>query len=82
MHFKAKGPKLKALKWFIIVKSIFIFAEVTNDKATKRLVTLKSGKKINFLQNHCQNHILPPVRHDQHSETYSHPENSRNSFTG
>ena len=40
MHFKAKGPKLKALEWFMIVKSFFIFAEVTNDKATKRLVTL------------------------------------------
>ena len=80
MHFK--GPKLKALKWFIIVKSIFIFADVTNDKAIKRSVTLKSGKMINFLQNRCQNHILPPVRHDQHPVTYSHPENSRNSFTG
>ena len=58
MHFKAKGPKLKALKWFIMVKSIFIFAEVTTDKATRRSVTLKSGKMINFLQNHCQNHIF------------------------
>ena len=39
------------------------------DKATKRSVSLKSGKTMNFLENHCQKHILSPVRHDQHPET-------------
>ena len=39
------------------------------DKATKRSVSLKSGKTMNFLENHCKKHILSPVRHDQHPET-------------
>ena len=42
------------------------------DKATKRSVSLKSGKTMeNFLENHCQKHILSPVLHDQHPETHS-----------
>ena len=40
------------------------------DKATKRLVGLKSGKTMNFRENHCQKHILSPVWHDQHPETH------------
>ena len=41
------------------------------DKATKRLVSLKSGETMNFLETHCQKHILSPVRHDQYPETHS-----------
>ena len=41
------------------------------DKSTKQSVSLKSGKRMNFLKNYWQNHILSPVRHDQHPETYS-----------
>ena len=26
---------------------------------------------MNFLENHCQKHILSPVWHDQHPETHS-----------
>ena len=40
------------------------------DKATKQSVSLKSWKTVNFLENHCQKHILSPVRHDQHPETH------------
>ena len=32
---------------------------------------MKSGKTMNFLENHCQKHILSPVQHDQHPETHS-----------
>ena len=41
------------------------------DKVTKRSVSFKSGKTMNFLENHCQKHILSPVWHDQHPETHS-----------
>ena len=41
------------------------------DKAIKRSVSLKSGKTMNFLENHCQKHILSPVRHDQHPKSHS-----------
>ena len=38
------------------------------NEPTKKLVSLKSGKTMNFLENHCQKHILSPVLHDQHPE--------------
>ena len=41
------------------------------DEATKRLVSFNSGKTMEFLENHCQKHILSPVQHDQHPETHS-----------
>ena len=41
------------------------------DNATKRSLSLKSGKTINFLENHYQKHILSPVWYDQHPETHS-----------
>ena len=42
-----------------------------DDKATKRLASLKSVKMMNFLENRCQKHILSQVRHDEHPETHS-----------
>ena len=39
-------------------------------KSTK--ITVSSNlKMMNFLENHCQKHILSRVRHDQHPETHS-----------
>ena len=43
------------------------------DKATKQSVNLKSWKTMNFLENHCQKHILSPVRHDQHRNSFTRP---------
>ena len=40
------------------------------DKATNVSVSLKSGKTMNFLENHCQKHILSPVRYDQRPGTH------------
>ena len=40
------------------------------EKATKSSVSLNSGKTVNFLKNHHQKHILSPVRHDRHPETF------------
>ena len=39
-------------------------------KSTKRMVSSNLKKTMDFLENHCQKHILSRVRHDQHPETH------------
>ena len=63
------NPTIGSSENLFLAENIFIFEEIMSDKTTKRSVSLKSGKTI--LENHCQKHILSPVRHDQHPETNS-----------
>ena len=50
MHLKATGL---GVSWCIYNENDYIFEDVMADKATKRSISLKSGKTMNFLENHC-----------------------------
>ena len=65
------NPIVGSSENLFLAENIFIFEEIMSDKTTKRSVSLKSGKTMNFLENHCQKHILSPVRHEKDPETHS-----------